>query len=148
MTLPPFAIHVCSPLASSISYIASMPHKRTPQSSLHPVPVSMHYVLGVSSVCLCWSRQSWACPTDNHEEEETEELSQQRQQQCGHRGRQETQPRHQLQPLQSGTCKHQLHSGLPLFYSSFLLHLCQTGTKVLRCFQQLMSLKFKVYLKK
>lgn len=90
-----------------------------------PTPrlVCMHYVLGIASVSLCWSRQSWACPTDNHEEEETEELRQQRQQQRGHHRQQETQPRHQLQPLQSGTCKHQLHSVCLLFYCFLCLHM-------------------------
>lgn len=80
----------------------------------------MHYVLGIASVSLCWSRQSWARPTDHHQEEETEELGQQRQQQRGHHRRQETQPRHQLQPLQSGTCKHQLHSVCLLFLYLFI----------------------------
>lgn len=96
-------------------------HAHTPcnqQTPLHPVSVCMHYVLGIASVSLCWSRQSWACPTDHHKEEETEELGQQRQQQRGHHYGQETQPSHQLQPLQSGTCKHQL--GLPLFFTFFL----------------------------
>lgn len=85
-------------------------HTHTPPR----VSVCMHYVL--ASVSLCWSRQSWACPTDNDEEEETEELSQQRQQQRGSHRRQEAQSRHQLQPLQSGTCKHRLHSVCFLLY--------------------------------
>lgn len=102
----------------------------TQHTPLHLVSVCMHYVLGIASVSLCWSRQSWARPTDNHEEEETEELSQQRQQQRGHHRQQETQPRHQLQPLQSGTCKHQLHSVCLLFlffFSSMTPHACLQG---------------------
>lgn len=100
----------------------------TPHTTLHLVSVCMHYVLGIASVSLCWSRQSWACPTDDHEEEETEELGQQRQQQRGHHRQQEAQPRHQLQPLQSGTCKHQLHSVWLLLLFAFLslhLHVCR-----------------------
>lgn len=102
-------------------------HTHTPRSQqtpLHPVSVCMHYVLGIASVSLCWSRQSWARPTDNHKEEETEELGQQRQQQRGHNCGQETQPGHQLQPLQSGTCKHQL--SLPLLFHLFSMthHVC------------------------
>ena len=94
----------------------------------HLVSICMLYVLGIASVSLCWSRQSWARPTDNHEEEETEELGQQRQQQRGHHRRQEAQPRHQLQPLQSGTCKHQLHSVCLLFYFfSLTPHACLQG---------------------
>lgn len=88
----------------------------------HPVSVCMRYVLGIASVCLCWSRQSWARPTDHHQEEETEELGQQRQQQRGHRRRQEAQPGHQLQPLQSGTCKHQLHSVCLLLLCHFIIY--------------------------
>lgn len=92
----------------------------TQSTFLHPVSICMHYVLGIASVSLCWSRQSWASPTDNHEEEETEELGQQCQQQRGHHHGEETQPRHQLQPLQSGTCKHQLH--LVCLLSSFFFY--------------------------
>lgn len=116
----------------------------TTHTHLHLVSVCMHYVLGIASVCLCWSRQSWACPTDNHEEEETEELGQQRQQQRGHHRQQETQPRHQLQPLQSGTCKHQLHwVCLFFFYCSVslflsLMHVCRVTS---RCHKFLMVLQ-------
>lgn len=106
------------PLLYDLKYTLSTQH-----TCLHLVSVCMHYALGIASVSLCWSRQSWACPTDNHEEEETEELGQQRQQQRGHHRGQETQPRHQLQPLQSGTCKHQLHSVCLLFYFFLWLHM-------------------------
>lgn len=114
----PFCLLMFEPLLYDLKHTLSTQH-----TSLHLVSVCMHYALGIASVSLCWSRQSWACPTDNHEEEETEELGQQRQQQRGHHRGKETQPRHQLQPLQSGTCKHQLHSVCLLFYFFLWLHM-------------------------
>lgn len=117
-----FLLHIWRRLSEPLQFETyTLPTQHTP---LHLVSICMHYVLGIASVSLCWSRQSWARPTDNHEEEETEELRQQRQQQCGHHRRQKTQPRHQLQPLQSGTCKHQLHSVCLFYFFSMTSRAC------------------------